>query len=233
VHHELGHNYYQRAYADQPFLFKNGANDGFHEAIGDFAGLSALTPTYLKQIGLLDTVPGEQEDIPFLLKMALDKIAFMPFGLLVDRWRWEVFSGEVDPAHYNAAWWDLRMKYQGLTPPAERPADAFDPGAKYHVPGNTPYTRYFLAHIYQFQFHRAACRQIGWKGPLHRCSIYGEKEMGKKFEAMLAMGASKPWPEELAAFTGETRTDAQAVADYFQPLNVWLTKQNKGEHCGW
>lgn len=233
VHHELGHNYYQRAYADQPFLFKNGANDGFHEAIGDFAGLSALTPTYLKQIGLLDTVPGEQEDIPFLLKMALDKIAFLPFGLLVDRWRWEVFSGEVDPAHYNAAWWDLRMKYQGLTPPGPRPEDAFDPGAKYHVPGNTPYTRYFLAHIYQFQFHRAACRQIGWKGPLHRCSVYGEKEMGKKFEAMLAMGASKPWPEELAAFTGETRTDASAVADYFQPLNVWLTKQNKGEHCGW
>ena len=233
VHHELGHNYYQRAYADQPYLFKNGANDGFHEAIGDFAGLSALTPTYLKQIGLLDTVPGEQEDIPFLLKMALDKIAFLPFGLLVDRWRWEVFSGEVDPAHYNAAWWDLRMKYQGLTPPGPRPADAFDPGAKYHVPGNTPYTRYFLAHIYQFQFYRAACRQIGWKGPLHRCSVYGEKEMGKKFEAMLAMGASKPWPEELAAFTGETRTDASAVADYFQPLNVWLTKQNKGEHCGW
>ncbi|HYF23252.1 MAG TPA: M2 family metallopeptidase, partial [Caulobacteraceae bacterium] len=171
VHHELGHNYYQRAYKEQPFLFKNGANDGFHEAIGDFVALSAQTPTYLNQIGLLSKVPGEQEDIPFLLKTALDKIAFLPFGLMVDRWRWGVFSGETTPAEYNQAWTDLMLQYQGLTPPGPRPANAFDPGAKYHVPGNTPYTRYFLAHIYQFQFHRAACKQAGWTGPLHRCSI--------------------------------------------------------------
>jgi len=233
VHHELGHNYYQRAYSGQPYLFRNGANDGFHEAIGDFAGLSALTPTYLKQIGLLDQVPGAEEDIPFLLKMALDKIAFLPFGLLIDRWRWEVFSGDVTPEHYNEAWWALRTKYQGLTPPGPRPADAFDPGAKYHVPGNTPYTRYFLAHIYQFQFHRAACREMGWKGPLHRCSIYGQSEVGRKFNAMLEMGASQPWPDELQAFTGERTTDATAVAEYFRPLDAWLTKQNKGERCGW
>ena len=233
VHHELGHNYYQRAYKDQPFLFKNGANDGFHEAIGDFVGLSALTPTYLQQIGLLDQAPGADEDIPFLMKMALDKIAFLPFGLMVDRWRWGVFSGEVTPDHYNEAWWKLRLQYQGLAPPGDRPADAFDPGAKYHVPGNTPYTRYFLAHIYQFQFHRAACQQIGWKGPLHRCSVYGEKEMGQKFNAMLEMGASKPWPEALATFTGEKTADASAVTAYFKPLNDWLTVQNKGEACGW
>jgi peptidyl-dipeptidase A len=233
VHHELGHNVYQRAYKDQPFLFKNGANDGFHEAIGDFVGLSALTPTYLQQIGLLEKVPGAEEDIPFLLKMALDKIAFLPFGLMVDRWRWQVFSGEATPENYNAAWWKLRNQYQGLTPPGERPADAFDAAAKYHVPANVPYTRYFLAHIYQFQFHRAACAQIGWKGPLHRCSVYGEKEMGKKFNAMLEMGASQPWPQAMAAFTGETRADASAVADYFKPLNDWLTVQNKGEACGW
>ena len=233
IHHELGHNYYQRAYSDQPYLFRNGANDGFHEAIGDFAGLSALTPTYLQQIGLLDKAPGAEEDIPFLLKMALDKIAFLPFGLLVDRWRWQVFSGEVTPEHYNEAWWALRLKYQGLTPPGPRPADAFDPGAKYHVPGNTPYTRYFLARIYQFQFQRAACRQMGWKGPLHRCSVYGQKAVGEKFNAMLEMGDSKPWPEELAAFTGETRTDASAVAEYFKPLNSWLVQQTKKENCGW
>ncbi len=233
IHHELGHNVYQRAYKDQPFLFKNGANDGFHEAIGDFVGLSALTPTYLQQIGLLDKAPGAEEDIPFLLKMALDKIAFLPFGLMVDRWRWQVFSGETTPETYNQAWWALRTKYQGLTPPGPRPADAFDSGAKYHVPANVPYTRYFLAHIYQFQFHRAACNQIGWKGPLHRCSVYGEKEMGKKFNAMLEMGASEPWPKAMAAFTGESRGDASAVADYFKPLNDWLTVQNKGEACGW
>jgi peptidyl-dipeptidase A len=233
VHHELGHNYYQRAYKDQPYIFKNGANDGFHEAIGDFVGLSALTPTYLNQIELLDTVPGADGDVPFLLKMALDKIAFMPFGLLVDRWRWQVFDGTLTPETYNAGWWTLRTKYQGITPPGDRPADAFDPGAKYHVPGNVPYTRYFLAHVYQFQFHRAACEQAGWKGPLHRCSIYGDKAVGAKFNAMMEMGASRPWPEAMQAFTGETTGDASAVADYFKPLNVWLTKQNKGEKCGW
>jgi len=233
VHHELGHNYYQRAYKDQPHLFQNGANDGFHEAIGDFIGLSALTPTYLNQIGLLETVPGAEEDIPFLLKMALDKIAFLPFGLMVDRWRWDVFSGKTAPDQYNAAWTADMLKYQGLVPPGPRPDNAFDPGAKYHVPGNTPYTRYFLAHIYQFQFHRAACKQAGWTGPLHRCSIYGNKEVGARFNAMMEMGQSKPWPEALAAFTGETTTDASAVADYFAPLNAWLTEQNRGKPCGW
>lgn len=233
VHHELGHNYYQRAYKDQPFLFKNGANDGFHEAIGDFVGLSALTPTYLNQIGLLQTVPGEAEDIPFLLKMALDKIAFLPFGLMVDRWRWDVFSGETSPGEYNAAWSADMLKYQGLVPPGPRPDNAFDPGAKYHIPGNTPYTRYFLAHIYQFQFQRAACRQAGWTGPLHRCSIYGNEEVGRRFNAMMEMGQSRPWPEAMQAFTGETGNDASAVADYFAPLNVWLTAQNRGKDCGW
>lgn len=233
VHHELGHNYYQRAYSKQPFLFRGAANDGFHEAIGDFAGLSALTPTYLNQIGLLDKVPGEEEDIPFLLKMALDKIAFLPFGLLVDRWRWEVFAGRVQPEQYNDAWWALRLKYQGVVAPGPRPADAFDPGAKYHVPGNTPYTRYFLAHIYQFQFHRAACRIAGWSGPLHRCSVFDRKDVGEKFNAMLEAGRSQPWPDTLEAFTGESRTDAGAIIAYFKPLDAWLTQQNRGERCGW
>ena len=233
VHHELGHNYYQRAYRDQPFLFKNGANDGFHEAIGDFVGLSALTPTYLNQIGLLQSVPGEEEDIPFLLKMALDKIAFLPFGLMVDRWRWGVFNGETSPAEYNDAWTANMLRYQGLVPPGPRPENAFDPGAKYHIPGNTPYTRYFLAHIYQFQFHRAACEQAGWTGPLHRCSVYGNEEVGARFNAMMEMGQSRPWPEAMQAFTGQRENDASAVAAYFAPLNTWLTAQNRGKNCGW
>jgi len=233
VHHELGHNYYQRAYKDQPFLFKNGANDGFHEAIGDFVGLSALTPTYLNQIGLLQTTPGAEEDIPFLLKMALDKIAFLPFGLMVDRWRWGVFSGETSPAEYNDAWSANMLRYQGLVPPGPRPANAFDAGAKYHIPGNTPYTRYFLAHIYQFQFHKAACEQAGWTGPLHRCSVYGNAEVGARFNAMMEMGQSRPWPEAMEAFTGQRENDASAVADYFAPLNTWLTAQNRGKDCGW
>ncbi|NSX34665.1 M2 family metallopeptidase [Brevundimonas vesicularis] len=233
VHHELGHNYYQRAYKNQPMLFRNGANDGFHEAIGDFVGLSALPPTYLNQIGLLKTTPGAEEDIPFLLKMALDKIAFLPFGLMVDRWRWDVFSGETAPAAYNTAWTADMLQYQGLVPPGPRPANAFDPGAKYHVPGNTPYTRYFLAAIYQFQFQRAACKQAGWTGPLHRCSVYGNKEVGARFNAMLQMGQSRPWQEAMKAFTGDDGNDASAIADYFAPLNVWLQEQNRGHQCGW
>lgn len=233
VHHELGHNFYQRAYADQPYLFKNGANDGFHEAIGDFIGLSSVTPTYLNQIGLLDKVPDSREDIPYLLKMALQKIAFLPFGVEVDRWRWEVFSGKISKAEYNRRWWALVTQYQGLVPPGERPASAFDPGAKYHVAASVPYTRYFLAEILQFQFQRAACQQAGWKGPLHRCSIYNEKAVGERLNAMLAMGQSKPWPDALETFTGQREMDATAISDYFAPLNAWLEEENKGQTCGW
>ena len=233
VHHEMGHNMYQRAYAGQPFLFKNGANDGFHEAIGDFAGLNALSPSYLQKIGLIDKVPGADAEIPYLLRMALDRIAFVPFGLIIDKWRWEVFSGQVTPEHYNDAWWALATKYQGIAPPGPRPADAFDPGAKYHVPASVPYMRYFLAYIYEFQFYRAACRQAGWTGPLDRCTVFGNKDVGARFNTMLAMGQSRPWPEALNAFAGERDIDASAITDYFAPLNVWLTQQNKAEHCGW
>ena len=233
VHHELGHNLYQRAYKNQPFLFENGANDGFHEAIGDFAGLNALTPGYLKNLGIIDTVPGPEADIPYLLRVAMDGIAFLPFGLLVDKWRWEVFSGEVKPADYNKAWWDLKLKYQGVAPPGPRPTDAFDPGAKNHIATSVPYARYFLARIYEYQFYRAACREAGWKGPLNRCSVYGNKAVGAKFAKMLEMGQSKPWPEALAAFTGENNIDASAITDYFAPLDRWLKVQNKGRQCGW
>ena len=233
VHHELGHNFYQRAYSDQPYLFKNGANDGFHEAIGDFIGLSSVTPTYLNQIGLLDKVPGESEDIPFLLKMALQKVAFLPFGLMVDRWRWEVFSGQITEAEYNKRWWDLIRQYQGLEAPGVRPASAFDPGAKFHVASSVPYTRYFLAEILQFQFQRAACKQADWTGSLDRCSLYGQRAVGDKLNAMLEMGQSQPWPDELQTFTGERDFDASAIIDYFKPLDDWLTQQNAGQQCGW
>jgi peptidyl-dipeptidase A len=231
AHHELGHNMYQRAYMDQPVLFRDAANDGFDEAIGDFIGLSSVTPSYLREIGLI--VPGAEADIPYLLRVALEKVAFLPFGYIVDKWRWQVFAGEVTPERYNETWWTLRTKYQGVAPPASRPADAFDPGAKSHIASNTPYMRYFLATIYQFQFHRAACRMAGWTGPLNRCSIYGNREVGERFQAMLRLGASKPWPDALAAFTGERDLDASAIVDYFAPLDRWLTEQNKGETCGW
>jgi peptidyl-dipeptidase A len=234
IHHELGHNFYQRAYNTQPPLFQNSANDGFHEAVGDTIALS-VTPDYLKQIGLIDAVPPASGDVDYLLQQALEKVAFLPFGLLIDKWRWEVFSGQVKPDSYNKEWWDLRLKYQGVAPPVARTEADFDPGAKYHVPANVPYMRYFLARILQFQFQRALCREAGYQGPLHRCSIYGNKVAGQRLNEMLALGASKPWPEALETLTGEKQMDATAIADYFAPLKTWLDEQNKknGYAVGW
>lgn len=234
VHHELGHNYYQRAYNKQPLLYLDSANDGFHEAIGDMIALS-VTPEYLVQIGLLprNKVPSADKDIGLLLRQAMDKVAFLPFGLLVDKWRWRVFNGEVSPAHYNQGWDDLRLQYQGIKPPVARSEDDFDPGAKYHVPASVPYTRYFLARILQFQFYKAACDQAGWKGPLHRCSFYGNKEVGQRLNSMLAMGASRPWPDALESFTGSRDISGAAMIEYFKPLMGWLNDQNEGHQCGW
>jgi peptidyl-dipeptidase A len=232
IHHELGHNFYQRAYNTQPMLFRDSANDGFHEAVGDTLALS-VTPEYLVRIGLLDKAPDASGDIPLLLRSALERLAFLPFGLLVDQWRWQVFEGTIAPSNYNKAWWDLKLKYQGVAPSVPRGEDFFDPGAKYHVPANTPYTRYFLAGILQFQFHRALAKAAGCTGPLHRCSIYGSKEAGQRLNAMLEMGASRPWPEALKALTGQSEMDATAMADYYEPLKRWLDQQNAGKPVGW
>ncbi|WP_164019971.1 M2 family metallopeptidase [Pyxidicoccus trucidator] len=233
IHHELGHNYYYTYYYNLPVLYQAGANDGFHEAIGDALTLS-ITPAYLQQVGLLKSVPKNDKNLINLqLKDALEKVAFLPFGLLVDQWRWEVFSGRVQPADYNKSWWTLREKYQGVAAPVARTEEDFDPGAKYHVPANVPYTRYFLARILQFQFHKSMCEAAGYKGPLHECSIYGNKEAGKRLQAMLEMGASKPWPDALQAMTGTRQMDATPLLDYFSPLRTWLQAQNKGQKCGW
>jgi peptidyl-dipeptidase A len=232
IHHELGHNFYQRAYKDQPVIFRDSANDGFHEAIGDTIALS-VTPEYLVKIGLLDKSPDASRDIGLLLSRALEKIAFLPFGLLIDQWRWKVFSGEVKPADYNKAWWDLRLKYQGIAPVTARGEEFFDPGAKYHVPANVPYTRYFLADILQFQFHRALAQTAGCTSALHRCSIYESAEAGKKLNAMLSLGLSRPWPEALETIAGTRQMDATAILDYFKPLDAWLDEQLKGKPVGW
>ncbi|HLF29540.1 MAG TPA: M2 family metallopeptidase [Xanthomonadales bacterium] len=232
IHHELGHNYYQRAYNQQSYLYRASANDGFHEAVGDTLSLS-ITPKYLVQIGLLDAEPDATGDIGLLLRQALEKVAFIPFGLMVDQWRWKVFAGEAGPEDYNELWWQLREQYQGVSAPNERPADAFDPGAKYHIPGNTPYSRYFLAHILQFQFFRALCEIAGEEGPIHRCSIYNSKAAGERLNAMLEMGRSQPWPLALEKLTGSKEIDATAMLDYFAPLQQWLDEQNAGRQCGW
>ena len=232
IHHELGHNFYQRAYKAQPVIFRDSANDGFHEAIGDAIALS-VTPEYLVRIGLLDRAPDASRDIGLLLTRALEKVAFLPFGLLIDQWRWRVFSGEVKPEDYNKAWWALRVKYQGVAPAEARGEDFFDPGAKYHVPDNTPYTRYFLADILQFQFHRALSKAAGCGTPLHRCSIFESARAGERLEAMLSMGLSRPWPDALEALTGERQMDASAILDYFAPLQRWLEEQTNGKPVGW
>jgi peptidyl-dipeptidase A len=234
IHHELGHNYYQRAYNKQPYLYLSGANDGFHEAIGDFIALS-ITPDYLVSIGLLDKakVPAADKDLGLLLRQAMDKVAFLPFGLLIDKWRWGVFNGQIPAAQYEKGWDDLRLRYQGVVPPVPRDETRFDPGAKFHIPAAVPYTRYFLARILQFQFYQAACKQAGWKGPLHRCSFYDNKAVGAKLNAMLEMGGSKPWPDALQAFTGSREISGKAMLAYFAPLQAWLKTQNKGKQCGW
>ena len=231
IHHELGHNYYQRAYNKKSFLFRDSANDGFHEAVGDTIALS-ITPEYLVQIGLLDKATDPSGDIGLLLKQALAKIAFLPFGLMIDQWRWKVFSGEITPAQYNQKWWELRRKYQGIDAPG-RDEEAFDPFGKYHVAANVPYTRYFLAHILQFQFHRELAKTAGCSTPLHRCSIYNSKEAGAKLNNMLELGLSRPWPDALQAISGKREMDATAVLDYFAPLQKWLDEQNKGKSLGW
>ena len=233
LHHELGHIYYYLLYKDQPPLYQDGAHDGFHEGIGDTLELS-MTPAYLREIGLVDEI--EQNPAATLnlqMRLALDKIAFLPFGKLIDQWRWDVFAGRTPPEQYNDAWWKLRADYQGIAPAVARDESDFDAGAKYHIPGNTPYTRYFLARILQFQFHRALCEAAGHIGPLHECSIYGSEEAGRRLMATLEMGASRPWPDALELLTGSREMDASAIIDYFQPLMSWLETQNAGRSCGW
>jgi peptidyl-dipeptidase A len=233
VHHELGHDYYFHAYYRLPFLYQGGANDGFHEAIGDALVLS-MTPAYLKHLGLVPAIESDEKSvINFQMKNALAKVAFLPFGKLIDQWRWDVFSGKTAPADYNKAWWALRTKYQGVAAPVARTEQDFDPGAKYHIPANVAYTRYFLARLLQFQFYRAMCQAAGQKGPLHQCSFYGSKEAGRRLWKMLALGASKPWPDALEAMTGQRQMDGSALLEYFQPLQGWLRQQNQGKQCGW
>jgi peptidyl-dipeptidase A len=233
VYHELGHVYYYLHYNTLPNLFRTGANDAFHETVGDAVNLS-VTPGYLAQIGLISPVkPSEQAVINQQMKIALDKIAFLPFARLIDQWRWKVFSGEITPDRYNQSWWDLRKHYQGIAPPVARTEADFDPGAKFHIPDNTPYTRYFLSYILQFQFHKALCEASGYDGPLHECSVFGSKEAGQRYAQMLALGASQPWPDAMEKLTGSREISAGAIIEYFQPLIAWLKEQNQNRQCGW
>ena len=235
IHHELGHIFYYQAYANQPSIFQRGANDGFHEALGDLLTLS-ITPDYLKQIGFVTTDEAEvakQDALAFLMKQALDGVVTAPWTLMLDKWRMAVFNGDVSADEMNDYWWELREKYQGVKSPIERPLDAFDPGAKYHIPGNTPYTRYYLARVLQYQFHEGLCKAMDFQGPLHECSIYGSQIAGDQLRAMLALGQSKPWQDALESIIGTRELSGTAMLNYYAPLKEWLDDKNKDRVCGW
>ncbi len=233
LHHELGHDYYFLYYKDLPVLFQSGAHDGFHEAIGDVLALS-ITPEYLAEVGLTaETARTPEAVVNDQMQVALQKIAFLPFGRMIDQWRWDVFAGRTTPETYNADWWTLRERYQGVSAPIARSEADFDPGAKYHIPANTPYLRYFFAAILQFQMYESLCRTAGHEGPLHTCTLYGSEAAGEKLAALLSMGASRPWPDALEVVTGTRQMDATPLVTYFDPLMVWLQEQNEGRTCGW
>eukprot|EP01095_Lingulamoeba_sp_RSL-Kostka_P017815 TRINITY_DN9498_c0_g1_i1.p1 TRINITY_DN9498_c0_g1~~TRINITY_DN9498_c0_g1_i1.p1 ORF type:complete len:723 (-),score=260.59 TRINITY_DN9498_c0_g1_i1:106-2274(-) len=237
IHHELGHIYYYKQYRTQPQLFRNGANNGFHEGIGDTIALST-TPDYFQKIDLLpDFVSDEKSDMNQLMMKGLEKIAFLPFGLLIDKWRWDVFSGKTKPEDYTNDWWYYRNYYQGVQTPFVLSEEDFHPGAKFHVPSDVPYIRYFLAAIYQFQFHEALCKLAGHEGPLYKCSIYESEEAGAKLKEMLSLGASKPWQEALGVILDQEDADisASSLLKYFKPLHDWLNDQIDSQdlQCGW
>lgn len=236
VHHEMGHINYFILYKDQPLVLRTGANPGFHEAVGDLIALSVSTPQHLERIGYLqDYQDTEDDNINALFKMALEKIAFIPFGLLIDKWRWDVFSGAVPSTEWNKHWWDLRKQYQKVKPPTARGEEFFDPGAKYHVPADVPYIRYFVSHILQFQFHRAACTAAGQYDPndptkpLHKCDIQGNAAAGTLIKDGLSLGLSKHWTEALRLMTANRDSEMSGIAlnEYFAPLYEYLKKANE------
>uniref|UniRef100_A0A914X9H7 Angiotensin-converting enzyme n=1 Tax=Plectus sambesii TaxID=2011161 RepID=A0A914X9H7_9BILA len=235
VHHEMGHVEYYMQYAKQPLSFRVGANPGFHEAIGDTIALSVVTPQHLQEIGLLNSTSSYEQDINFLFKQALRKVAFLPSGYLIDLWRWSVFDGTYNSSTYNTGWWNLRTKYQGIVPPNNRPVDAFDAGSKYHVISGTPYIRYFFSHIAQFQFYKAMCKAANQTDALYKCDFYNSKEAGDLLSSMLQLGSSLPWPQAMQKITGQQYLDASAMLEYFKPLQDWLRNENvkAGDCYGW
>lgn len=231
--HELGHAHYERAYRDLPAWLQDGANDAFHEAVGDIAML-AMTPRWLHSAGLA-AAPGHDHHarINAQMRIALARLPRLAAALALEHWRWGVFAGRIPAAQDNRAWWTLKARYQGVGPAEPRPADGFDVGAKYHVAAYRPYLRYFLAGVLQFQFHQALCAAAGQHGPLSDCEIAGDRRAGQHLQAMLASGARQPWPQTLQAFTGHDDFDAGPLLDYFAPLAQWLAEQNRGQDCLW
>jgi len=244
VNHEMGHVQYFLQYNNQSYLYRDGANPGFHEGVADILSLAVGTATYFQKLGLLGEevdIGDEETNINILFDMALERIAFLPFGYLVDKFRWDVYSGRTSLDNMNCHWWKLRHEIQGLAPPGPRDNSQFDAGAKYHVAGDVGYVRYFTAFIYEFQFYRALCLESGDyvpgdpKKPLHRCNFYGNTAAGDKLRAMLQMGASRPWMEAMEKMTGQRAMSTKAIREYFGPLETWLQQENRraGVEVGW
>ncbi|XP_071562887.1 angiotensin-converting enzyme-like [Temnothorax nylanderi] len=243
AHHEMGHVEYYLQYKNQPTVFKEGANPGFHEAVGDVISLSVSTPSHLKKIDLLKDDSTDQEALlNHLYVKSLDKIAFLPFAYMMDRWRWNVFQGKVTPDNYNCNWWSLAEEYQGIEPPVDRTEEDFDPGSKYHIIADVEYIRYYVSFVIQFQFHKALCTKAKEYDPnnpdtklLSQCDIYGNKDAGNLLKSMLELGSSKPWPDAMEKISGQRQMDAAGLLEYFKPLTDWLIKENKktNEYIGW
>ncbi|CAG0920638.1 unnamed protein product [Notodromas monacha] len=235
IHHEMGHIQYYMQYVEQNPLFREGANPGFHEAIGDTLALSVATPVHLKKIGLLDPnfELDENSQLGFLLRMAMEKVAFLPFGYIMDLYRWKVFNGSIATENLNQEWWNLRETYQGVQSPVPRTEMDFDPGAKYHVVNDVPYIRYFVAHVLQFDFHQTLCELAGQfnpskpdEKPLHECDIDGDKtNAGAKLKVLLQAGSSKHWAETLEGLTGHSEMTVDPLLNYFKPLRDYLKQQ--------
>ncbi|ALC39612.1 Ance-3, partial [Drosophila busckii] len=242
VHHEMAHIQYFLQYRHLPKVFRNGANPAFHQAVGDAIGLSVSTPKHLQTLGLLQRSLDESSyDINYLFTMAIDKVAFLPFALSLDNWRYDVFSGNANKRVMNCHYWNLREKYSGIKPPVLRSEMDFDLGAKYHIPANIPYIKYFFSTVLQFQIYRRMCLQAGQyvpndpRKPLHKCDIYRQPAAGNILKQLMAKGASQPWQEVLEETLGEGRLDGSALREYFAPLEEWLRQEalRTNEYVGW
>ena len=82
---------------------------GFHEAIGEMIALSVGGPTHLQKLGLIQTsIDDVPLDINYLFSLAMDKLPFLPFAYVMDKWRWDVFKRVVSKEQFNCHWHSLR-----------------------------------------------------------------------------------------------------------------------------
>ncbi|KAG9486097.1 hypothetical protein GDO78_008918, partial [Eleutherodactylus coqui] len=237
VHHEMGHIQYDMAYHHLPMLLRSGANEGFHEAVGEIMSLSAATPEHLKSLQLLPSsfIETEETKINFLLRQALTIVGTLPFTYMLELWRWRVFSGEIPKDKWMQTWWDMKREMVGVVEPVGHDESYCDPAALFHVANDYSFIRYYTRTIYQFQFQDALCKIANRSNPLYSCDITNSTAAGDKLRSMLELGNSKPWTEALKSITGGTKIDVQPLLNYFEPLHTWLRNNNtaKNRTVGW